>query len=260
MQYAVTIDVIHTVFSAFGFVQKIAIFEKSAGFQALVQYPDIPTAVGAKEALEGHCIYDGGFCKLHLSYSRHTDLNVNNDRSRDYTNPGLPPTQPPVLGQAPGVGGPGSPVAAGPGYPAAQYGAAPPPQDSGAQQQAWDSEGSGKAQQVSGPMQGQPMSGQQPMYMNHQQHGGAGGHSGHHGPPGAPGSYQGPPGAATSMGPMSGPPGMGGPMGPPGHMGSGMHQQGHMGPPGHSMPYQQMHGPGHQGMPPSNGGPGGYYM
>ncbi|KAG0604748.1 hypothetical protein M758_9G004800 [Ceratodon purpureus] len=262
MQYAVTIDVIHTVFSAFGFVQKIAIFEKSAGFQALVQYPDIPTAVGAKEALEGHCIYDGGFCKLHLSYSRHTDLNVNNDRSRDYTNPGLPPTQPPVLGQAPGVGS-GSPAAAGPGYPAAQYGAAPPPQDSGAQQQAWDPEGSGKAQQVSGPMQGQPMSGQQPMYMNHQ-HGGAGGHSGHHGPPGAPGSYQGPPGAVTSMGPMSGPPGMGGPMGPPGHMGSGMHQQGqqnhHMGPPGHSMPYQQMHGPGHQGMPPSNGGPGGYYM
>lgn len=29
------------VFSAFGFVQKIAIFEKSAGFQALVQYPGI---------------------------------------------------------------------------------------------------------------------------------------------------------------------------------------------------------------------------
>jgi hypothetical protein len=27
------------VFSAFGFVQKIAIFEKQAGFQALVQYP-----------------------------------------------------------------------------------------------------------------------------------------------------------------------------------------------------------------------------
>jgi polypyrimidine tract-binding protein 2 len=39
MQYAVTIDVLHTVFSAFGTVQKIAIFEKSAGLQALVQYP-----------------------------------------------------------------------------------------------------------------------------------------------------------------------------------------------------------------------------
>lgn len=37
---------------------------------------DIQTAVVAKEALEGHCIYDGGFCKLHLSYSRHTDLSI----------------------------------------------------------------------------------------------------------------------------------------------------------------------------------------
>jgi polypyrimidine tract-binding protein 2 len=26
--------------------------------------------------LEGHCIYDGGFCKLHLSYSRHNDLSI----------------------------------------------------------------------------------------------------------------------------------------------------------------------------------------
>lgn len=37
---------------------------------------DTQTAVVAKEALEGHCIYDGGFCKLHLSYSRHTDLSI----------------------------------------------------------------------------------------------------------------------------------------------------------------------------------------
>jgi len=85
--------------------KKIAIFEKNAGFQALIQYPDVATAVTAKEALEGHCIYDGGFCKLHLSYSRHTDLNVkvNNDRSRDYTspNPGLLPNQLSILGQQP---------------------------------------------------------------------------------------------------------------------------------------------------------------
>lgn len=89
MQYAVTVDVLHTVFSAFGTVQKIAIFEKNGGIQALVQYPDINTAAVAKEALEGHCIYDGGYCKLHLSYSRHTDLivKVQNDRSRDYTIP-----------------------------------------------------------------------------------------------------------------------------------------------------------------------------
>ncbi|URD80262.1 polypyrimidine tract-binding protein [Musa troglodytarum] len=87
MQYAVTVDVLHTVFSAFGTVQKIAIFEKNGGTQALIQYPDVTTATVAKEALEGHCIYDGGFCKLHLSYSRHTDLNVKaySDKSRDYT-------------------------------------------------------------------------------------------------------------------------------------------------------------------------------
>ena len=42
-----------------------------------VSFPsDITTASVAKGALEGHCIYDGGYCKLHLTYSRHTDLNV----------------------------------------------------------------------------------------------------------------------------------------------------------------------------------------
>uniref|UniRef100_A0A0D9VUJ2 RRM domain-containing protein n=1 Tax=Leersia perrieri TaxID=77586 RepID=A0A0D9VUJ2_9ORYZ len=61
MQYAVTVDVLHTVFSAFGTVQKIAIFEKNGGTQALIQYPDVTTASVAKEALEGHCIYDGGY-------------------------------------------------------------------------------------------------------------------------------------------------------------------------------------------------------
>ncbi|XP_038696502.1 polypyrimidine tract-binding protein homolog 1-like isoform X1 [Tripterygium wilfordii] len=87
MQYAVTVDVLHTVFSSFGTVQKIAMFEKNGGTQALIQYPDITTAAVAKDALEGHYIYDGGYCKLHLSYSRHTDLNVKAycEKSRDYT-------------------------------------------------------------------------------------------------------------------------------------------------------------------------------
>ncbi|KAG5036138.1 Polypyrimidine tract-binding 2 [Glycine soja] len=103
MQYAVTLDVLHMVFSAFGPVQKIAMFDKNGGLQALIQFPDTQTAVVAKEALEGHCIYDGGFCKLHISYSRHTDLSikVNNDRSRDYTIPNTPAVnvQPSILGQ-----------------------------------------------------------------------------------------------------------------------------------------------------------------
>ncbi|PPD71123.1 hypothetical protein GOBAR_DD31996 [Gossypium barbadense] len=61
MQYAVTLDVLHMVFSAFGPVQKIAMFDKNGALQALIQYPDVQTAIVAKEALEGHCIYDGGF-------------------------------------------------------------------------------------------------------------------------------------------------------------------------------------------------------
>ncbi|KAF6159507.1 hypothetical protein GIB67_032278 [Kingdonia uniflora] len=36
----------------------------------------ICAVVVVKEALEGHYIYDGGYFMLHLSYSRHTDLNV----------------------------------------------------------------------------------------------------------------------------------------------------------------------------------------
>ncbi|KAA3470392.1 polypyrimidine tract-binding protein-like protein 2-like [Gossypium australe] len=114
MQYAVTLDVLHMVFSAFGPVQKIAMFDKNGGLQALIQYPDVQTAVLAKDTLEGHCIYDGGFCKLHLSYSRHTDLSikVNNDRSRDYTipNPAMVNPQPSTLGQQPvqAMGGPAS--------------------------------------------------------------------------------------------------------------------------------------------------------
>ncbi|CAH9136960.1 unnamed protein product [Cuscuta epithymum] len=110
MQYAVTLDVLHTVFSAFGSVLKIAMFDKNGGLQALIQYPDVQTATAAKEALEGHCIYEGGFCKLHITYSRHTDLSirVNNDRSRDYTIPNapLPSAQPTVVS---------SPTAAPPG-------------------------------------------------------------------------------------------------------------------------------------------------
>ncbi|KAG8097353.1 hypothetical protein GUJ93_ZPchr0013g34308 [Zizania palustris] len=116
MQYAVSVDVLHTVFSAFGTVQKIAIFEKNGGTQALIQYPDVTTASVAKEALEGHCIYDGGYCKLHLSYSRHTDLNVkaHSDKSRDYTIPQGMQAVPQLHGiPATSAGWQGNPQAAG---------------------------------------------------------------------------------------------------------------------------------------------------
>uniref|UniRef100_A0A0D9XY14 Sec39 domain-containing protein n=1 Tax=Leersia perrieri TaxID=77586 RepID=A0A0D9XY14_9ORYZ len=52
----VTIDVIHLVFSAFGFVHRITAFEKAAGFQALIQYTDAPTALEAKNSSDGRSI------------------------------------------------------------------------------------------------------------------------------------------------------------------------------------------------------------
>ncbi|KAF3647595.1 Polypyrimidine tract-binding protein -like protein 2 [Capsicum annuum] len=127
MQYAVTLDVLHMVFSAFGPVLKIAMFDKNGGVQALIQFPDVQTAVAAKKALEGHSIYEGGFCKLHISYSHHTDLSikVNNDRSRDYTisNVSMMNAQAPsIMGQQPpSIGGPGVHPYNGP----AQYASAP---------------------------------------------------------------------------------------------------------------------------------------
>ncbi|CAI0449868.1 unnamed protein product [Linum tenue] len=135
MQYAVTLDVLHMVFSSFGPVQKIAMFDKNGGLQALIQYPDVQTAMVAKEALEGHCIYDGGFCKLHLSYSRHNDLSikVNNDRSRDYTIPNTPMMnpQPSILGQQPMGGGPVQPYSGGQYPPTAEHQMMPPQASAG---------------------------------------------------------------------------------------------------------------------------------
>ncbi|KAE8694740.1 Polypyrimidine tract-binding protein-like protein 1 [Hibiscus syriacus] len=52
----VTIETIHLVFSAFGFVHKIATFEKAAGFQALIQFTDTETASSARNALDGRSI------------------------------------------------------------------------------------------------------------------------------------------------------------------------------------------------------------
>ncbi|KAL9262628.1 Polypyrimidine tract-binding protein homolog 2-like protein [Drosera capensis] len=180
MQYPVSLENIHMVFSTFGPVQKIAMFDKNGGVQALVQYPDVQTAVVAKDRLEGHCIYEGGYCKLHLSYSRHTDLSikVNNDRSRDYTapNPMMMAPQPSILGQQPHpmAGGGGSP------YNWMQYGQTPEGYGGSPGNPAW---GPGSGAQQSAPMQT---------------------HNYHYGPPGGPFQGSFPPG---SMPPGTMPPG-----------------------------------------------------
>lgn len=62
--YPITVDAIKTVFSSYGWVQKLSIFEKNSLPQVLVQYPDEQSAANAKAALEGHAIYDGGYNRV----------------------------------------------------------------------------------------------------------------------------------------------------------------------------------------------------
>ncbi|KAL9245681.1 hypothetical protein vseg_019305 [Gypsophila vaccaria] len=92
--YPMTVDVLNQVFSPYGFVEKIITFQKSAGFQALIQFQTRQSATSAMSALHGRNIYDG-CCQLDIQYSNQADLqvNYNNDRSRDFTNPDLPTEQ-----------------------------------------------------------------------------------------------------------------------------------------------------------------------
>ncbi|XP_054786757.1 polypyrimidine tract-binding protein homolog 3-like [Prosopis cineraria] len=94
MLYPITVDVLHQVFSPHGFVEKIVTFQKSAGFQALIQYQLRQSAVIARSTLQGRNIYDG-CCQLDIQFSNLDELqvNYNNDRSRDFTNPNLPADQ-----------------------------------------------------------------------------------------------------------------------------------------------------------------------
>ncbi|CAL9037715.1 unnamed protein product [Musa banksii] len=94
MLYPITVEVLHQVFSPYGYVEKIVTFQKSAGFQALIQYQSRQSAVQAKSSLQGRNIYDG-CCQLDIQFSNLNELqvNYNNERSRDFTNPSLPTEQ-----------------------------------------------------------------------------------------------------------------------------------------------------------------------
>ncbi|XP_062148140.1 polypyrimidine tract-binding protein homolog 3-like [Alnus glutinosa] len=94
MLYPITVEVLHQVFSPYGFVEKIVTFQKSAGFQALIQYQSRQSALSAIDALQGRNVYDG-CCQLDIQFSNLSELqvNYNNERSRDFTNPSLPSEQ-----------------------------------------------------------------------------------------------------------------------------------------------------------------------
>ncbi|KAI5067452.1 hypothetical protein GOP47_0017980 [Adiantum capillus-veneris] len=90
--YPITVDVLHQVFSPYGFVEKIVTFQKTAGVQALVQFSSQQGAMQARNTVQGRNIYDG-CCTLDIQFSNLSELQVqlNNDRTRDYTNASLPP-------------------------------------------------------------------------------------------------------------------------------------------------------------------------
>ncbi|KAJ6939003.1 hypothetical protein NC651_005438 [Populus alba x Populus x berolinensis] len=70
MLYPITVEVLHQVFSPHGFVEKIVTFQKSAGFQALIQYQSRQCAVQARTSLQGRNIYDG-CCQLDIQFSKY---------------------------------------------------------------------------------------------------------------------------------------------------------------------------------------------
>ncbi|KAL4310619.1 hypothetical protein GQ457_01G029100 [Hibiscus cannabinus] len=109
MLYPITVEVLHQVFSPHGFVEKIVTFQKSAGFQALIQYDAQQNAISARTSLQGRNIYDG-CCQLDIQFSNLEELQVhyNNDRSRDFTNPNLPTEQKGRSSQQPGYGDAGA--------------------------------------------------------------------------------------------------------------------------------------------------------
>ncbi|KAI5597366.1 hypothetical protein POPTR_002G066000v4 [Populus trichocarpa] len=75
------------------------------GFQALIQYQSRQCAVQARTSLQGRNIYDG-CCQLDIQFSNLDELqvNYNNDRSRDFTNPNLPSEQKGRSSQQPAYG------------------------------------------------------------------------------------------------------------------------------------------------------------
>jgi polypyrimidine tract-binding protein 2 len=101
--YPITVDILYQVFGSHGMVEKIVIFNKTKGLQALIQYNNVQSATSAKESLHGQNIYTNGSCQLHIQYSNlsgELTVTANNDRTKDFTKP-LPAIAPDV--QPPGI-------------------------------------------------------------------------------------------------------------------------------------------------------------
>ena len=86
----ITVDALNMIMSPYGKVLRIVVFNKH-GVQAFVEFDSTTAAEKAKAGLEGKDIYPS-CCTLRIEFAKVTKLNVqaNNDKTRDYTNPTLP--------------------------------------------------------------------------------------------------------------------------------------------------------------------------
>jgi polypyrimidine tract-binding protein 2 len=75
IQHAVTIDSLHTIFSRYGFIEKIVMFDKNGGFQALVQYSTVQPATAAYEEIDCQEMY-AGCNQLRVGFSNLNDITV----------------------------------------------------------------------------------------------------------------------------------------------------------------------------------------
>ncbi|CAE7531076.1 unnamed protein product, partial [Symbiodinium sp. KB8] len=96
--YPVTVDILSQVFASYGQLEKVVVFLRDPNVAGLVQMPNLETAIAAKEALDGQCIYTN--CnKMRIQFSKLDSVSVryNNDKSRDFTDDSLPPGPPGAL-------------------------------------------------------------------------------------------------------------------------------------------------------------------
>ncbi|GJW85716.1 ribonuclease H-like domain-containing protein [Tanacetum coccineum] len=78
MIYPITVEVLHQVFSPLGYVEKVIIFQKSAGFQALIQFQSRKNAIAARNLLQSCNIYEG-CCQLDIPFSNLEELQENQE-------------------------------------------------------------------------------------------------------------------------------------------------------------------------------------
>lgn len=86
----INVDTLYQVFCVFGAIEKIVMFNKSAGLQGLVQFKNVEDAALAKQQLHTHSLFTNS-CTLSIQFSNLSDLTVhqNSDRARDYSKPNL---------------------------------------------------------------------------------------------------------------------------------------------------------------------------